>query len=60
MRDVRIGQSVRLTAPSGATRIVIVTDVIRDIFTKEVIALEFQADDELVMLSVKFFSLLDA
>jgi ABC-type iron transport system FetAB ATPase subunit len=51
--NVKIGDSVTLVAPSGASRGVMVTDVIR--FGSEVLALEFQGRDGFATLPIRFF-----
>lgn len=55
MENLKIGDKVILVAPSGKTRTVTATDVIRDCFSREVIAIEFQGVDGSVSLPVKFF-----
>lgn len=53
--NVRIGDSVILIAPSGNSRDVIVTDVIRGFGNGDPIALEFDGVDGPVTLPIRFF-----
>jgi len=56
--NVKIGDSVILSAPSGASRTVIVTDVIRDCFDrKTVLAIEFDGVAGRCSLPAKYFKL---
>ena len=56
MSQVKIGDTVKLTAPSGTSKLVVVTDVIRCCFSKQPIALEFEGRNGPVNLPIEFFS----
>lgn len=55
MESVKIGDKVTLVAPSGKTRTVEVTDVIRDVFGREVLAIEFKSQNGVTQLPAEFF-----
>lgn len=57
LANVGIGDVVTLVAPSGKTSNVVVTDVIRCIFSGEPIALEFtsKVDGSPVQLPINYF-----
>lgn len=56
MFDVKIGDKVILVAPSGKTRTVTVTDVIRPYNgSKEILAIEYMSQNGVSTLPIKFF-----